>query len=141
MRWIDLGCPIDLTTTRRTPTSGGTGWMLDDQRPTLTLTYPRAGANESLTRILIGMHDYGTGLDMNSFQVTADVSLDGVSSGKNAVGKFREISPGVWEWRLARPVERLPKTTLTVSIADRQGNVTRIKRTFSVGSSETSARR
>src|SRR5436190_372498 len=35
-RWIDLGCPIDLTE------KGSQGWLLDDQRPTLTLTYPQA---------------------------------------------------------------------------------------------------
>ena len=57
--------------------------MLDDQRPTLTLTYPQAGANEPLTRILVGMHDYDTGLDMDSFQVTADFPLDGVAAGEN----------------------------------------------------------
>ena len=60
------------TTTRPTPSERGYGWMLDDNRPTLTLTYPRAGANAALTRILVGMHDYDTGLDMDSFQVTAD---------------------------------------------------------------------
>jgi hypothetical protein len=141
VRWVDLGCPIDLTHDPKKTDKRGTGWFLDDQRPTLALTYPKAGTNQSLDRILIGVHDLGTGVDMDSLQVKADVSLDGVSSGKNAVKKFREISPGVWEWRMTRPVERLPKTTLTVSIADRQGNVTRIKRKFSVGSSETSARR
>jgi hypothetical protein len=141
VRWVDLGCPIDLTYDPKNPDQRETGWFLDDQRPTMALTYPRAGANKSLDRILIGVYDLGTGLDMKSFQVKADVSLDGVSSGRNAAGKFREISPGVWEWRMTRPVERLPKATLTVSIADRQGNVTRIKRTFGVGSSEMSARR
>ena len=34
VRWIDLGCPIDLT-------PDGRGWALDDQRPTLALTCPR----------------------------------------------------------------------------------------------------
>src|SRR5437660_691337 len=62
VRWIDLGCPIDLSKDPARP-----GWSLDDQRPTLTLTYPRAGSNESVTRILVGMHDYNTELDMKSF--------------------------------------------------------------------------
>jgi len=144
VRWVDLGCPIDLTYDPKNPDRRGTGWFLDDQRPTLALTYPSAGTNKSLDRILIGVHDLGTGLDMASLKVTADVSIDGVSSGKNAAGKFREISPGVWEWRMTRPVERLPKATLAVSIADRQGNVTSLKRTFAVGApvtSVTSARR
>ena len=51
--------------------------MLDDQRPTLTLTYPRAGVNPPMTRILVGLHDYNSGLDMDSFQVIADFPLAG----------------------------------------------------------------
>jgi hypothetical protein len=57
--------------------------MLDDQRPTLTLTYPQPGANKSLKRILIGMHDYDTGLDMSTFQVSASFPLDGTPAGEN----------------------------------------------------------
>src|SRR5262249_6542873 len=55
-RWIDLGCPIDLDSNYRPsdPNSRSLGWMGDDQRPTLTLTYPKAGRNPPLTRILIG---------------------------------------------------------------------------------------
>ncbi len=63
--------------------------MLDDQRPTLTLTYPQAGANEPLTRILVGMHDYDTGLDLDSFQVVADFPIDGVAAGENLAQKFQ----------------------------------------------------
>ena len=48
---------------------------VDDQRPTLTLTYPQAGANAALTRILVGMCDAYTGLDMGTFRVTADFAL------------------------------------------------------------------
>jgi len=141
VRWVDLGAPVDLTYDPKNPNKRSTGWFLDDQRPTLALTYPRVGLNQSFDRILIGVHDLGTGLDMNSLKVTADVSLDGVSSGKNAAKQFREISPGVWEWRMTRPIERLPKATLNVSIADRQGNVTSLKRTFAVGAPAMSAKR
>jgi hypothetical protein len=42
---------------RAHPNERGYGWMLDDTRPTLTLTYPQAGTNPPLTRILVGMHD------------------------------------------------------------------------------------
>ena len=38
----------------------------------------------------------------------------------------------VWELPLAAPLRNLPKGTLTVSIKDRQGNLSRIERTFSV---------
>src|SRR5262249_45516735 len=69
VRWIGLGCPIDLDYDPKNPEKGGFGWMLDDQRPTLTVASPKAGANAPLERILIGMHDYGTGLDAASFEV------------------------------------------------------------------------
>ena len=34
------------------PQVAGYGWMLDDNRPTFTLTSPKANANEKLDRIL-----------------------------------------------------------------------------------------
>jgi hypothetical protein len=106
--------------------------MLDDNRPTLTLTYPKAGANGPLTRILVGMHDYYTGIDPASFGVVTDFALDGVPAGQDLAGKFRPVTQGVWELRLARPVTDLPRGRLTVSVRDRQGNLARVERTFSV---------
>src|SRR5262249_20863815 len=47
VRWIDLGCPVDRDFDAKQAQQRGKGWMLDDQRPTLTLTYPRAGANDA----------------------------------------------------------------------------------------------
>ena len=68
------------------------------------------------------MHDYDTGLDMDSFQVVADFPLDGVAAGENLAKKFKPKSDGVWELQLAPPVRNLPKGKLTVSVRDRQGN-------------------
>ena len=132
VRWIDLGCPIDLDYDAANPQERGYGWMLDDTRPTLTLTYPRAGVNSPITRILVGMHDYYTGVDLDTFEVRADFALDGHAAGQNLASKFKSKSPGVWEWTLANPLMDLPKGRLTVSVRDRQGNVTRIERTFAV---------
>src|SRR5262245_6475505 len=133
VRWIDLGCPIDLDFDPRKPEARGYGWMCDDNRPILTVTLPHAGANAELSRILIGMHDDYTGLAMSSFEVTSDVAVDGVAAGQNLAAKFREKSQGVWELKLAQPIRALPKGKLTVSVKDRQGNVSRMERTFSVG--------
>ncbi len=133
LRWIDLGCPIDHDFDPKDPAKRGKGWMLDDQRPTLTLTYPRAGANGPLSRIVVGMHDYGTGLDEASFKVTADFPLDGVAAGEDLSTKFKAKGDGVRELAMARPLTGLAKGRLTVSVQDREGNVTRIERTFSVG--------
>jgi hypothetical protein len=121
-RWVDIGCPIDRDAAR--------GWMLDEGRPTLTLTYPRAGANARLDRLLVGMHDYGTGLDLATFQVTADVALDGVEPGENLAPRFRQVAAGVWELRLTSPPESLPQAKVRVEVRDRQGNTTRIERSF-----------
>ena len=134
VRWIDLGCPIDLDYDADHPEARGYGWMLDDQRPTLTLTYPKAGANAGLTRILVGMCDAYTGLDMSTFRVTADFALAETSAGDNLAAKFKPLSPGVWELKLDKPITDLAKGKLTVSVKDRQGNVSVMERTFSVGS-------
>src|SRR6185437_14917032 len=131
-RWIDLGCPIDLDYDPAKPQERGFGWMQDDNRPTLTLTYPRPGVNAPLTRILVGMHDYYTGVDMDSFQVMADFPLDGAPAGKNLASQFKAKTPGVWELTLSEPLTKLAKGKLTVSIKDRQGNITKIERTLSV---------
>jgi hypothetical protein len=108
--------------------------MLDDNRPVVALTYPGPGGNAEVSRILVGMHDYDTGLDLDSFTVTADFALDGTPAGTNLAAQFRPKSQGVWELRLNRPVTELARGRLTVSVQDRQGNLTRVERTFSVGS-------
>jgi hypothetical protein len=133
VRWIDLGCPIDLDYDPAKPQAAGFGWMLDDQRPTLTLTTPVPGRNAELSRIVIGMQDYGTGLNAESFRVTADFEIDGVKPGENLAPKFKGTTQGVWEWTPAQPIKELPTGKLTVSVADKQGNVTRIERTIKVG--------
>jgi hypothetical protein len=96
------------------------------------LTYPAAGANEELTRILIGMHDYYTGVNENSLRVLADFPVDGAPAGRNLARKFTAKGDGVWELRLAKPIRKLPRNrgNLTVSVRDEQGNETRIERTF-----------
>jgi hypothetical protein len=78
------------------------------------------------------MHDYDTGLDMDSFQVVADFPLDGVPAGQNLASKFKTKTPGVWELTLAKPLTELPRGKLTVSVKDRQGNLTRIERSFAI---------
>ncbi|MBY0524295.1 MAG: sigma-70 family RNA polymerase sigma factor [Gemmataceae bacterium] len=132
VRWIDLGCPIDLDYDPQSPLERGFGWMLDDQRPTLTLTYPQPGVNGTLSRLVVGMVDSYTGLDMSSFQVVADFPIDGIPAGTNLGSRFKPKSDGVWEFKLTTAIEVLPKGKLTVLVKDRQGNLSRIERTFSV---------
>jgi hypothetical protein len=131
-RWIDLGCPIDLDYDPARPDEHGFGWLRDENRPTLTLTYPRRGANPRLTGILVGMHDYYTGLDMSGFEVRADFRVNGAAPGTDLAHRFRRKPDGVWELKLTRPITHLHRGKLTVAVRDREGNVTRIERTFSV---------
>jgi len=135
VRWIDLGRPIDHDFDPKEPDRRGNGWMLDDQRPTLTLTCPRPGANPAIDRILIGFHDYDTGIDLRTLTVTADFAVDDAKAGENLATRLKEISSGVFELPLTRPITKLVRGTLTVTVRDRQGNTTRIERTFSVGAS------
>jgi hypothetical protein len=137
VRWIDLGCPIDLDFNPAKPAGEssslrGYGWMMDDNRPILTITDPKPGRNEKLSRILVGMHDYGSGLDMDTFRVTADFAIDGIKPGENLASRFQPKSQGVWEFRFPAITE-LKRGKLIVSIADKAGNINKTERTISIG--------
>jgi hypothetical protein len=133
IRWIDLGCPIDLDFDPMHPGVRGFGWMCDDNRPIVAVTLPPPGQRDVLDCILIGLHDYYSGLDMGTFEVKTDFAIDGVTAGQNLAPRFVAKSPGVWELRLATPIRQLKRGTLVVSVKDRQGNVTRVERVIGVG--------
>jgi hypothetical protein len=135
VRWVDLGCPVDKVFDAENPTDRGSGWMFDDQRPTLTLTYPQRGVNDRLNRILVGMHDYNTGIGEESFTVTADFPIDGIKPGENLAARFKEKSQGVRELKLETPITELKRGNLTIAVKDKQGNTSRIERSFSVSAS------
>ena len=128
VRWIDLGCPIDLDH----DSVRGYGWTCDDNRPVLTVQRPVAGANGRISKIRIGMADYLSGIDPASFQVTADFTIDGTAAGSNLAPRFVEVTKGVWELTLSKPIDALPSARLSVEVKDRQGNTSRIERLFSV---------
>ena len=129
----DLGCPIDWAYDAEQPEARGNGWLLDDQRPTLTLTYPQPGENERpLSRILIGAYDYDSGLDVESLSVIADFEVNGVPSDQNLADRFERKTDWTWELVLDKPLLDFPSGRLTVSIKDRQGNINQINRTFHI---------
>ncbi|MFM9962167.1 MAG: hypothetical protein ACKV2Q_13180 [Planctomycetaceae bacterium] len=132
VRWIDLGCPIDFDFDPAHPDRRGLGWMLDDNRPILTLTSPQPGANGPLSRILIGLHDYDSGLDLDSLEVRADFDINGIAAGDNLATKFQQKSQGVWELKLSPPLSKLDNGKLNISVRDRQGNWSRIERRFGI---------
>jgi hypothetical protein len=129
LRWIDLGCPLDRSFDPNKPEERGRGWLLDDQRPTLTITSPATGAIDRLAEISLGIDDSFTGIDRASLQVVCDQPLAGMAAGENLAAKFQETAPGVLVWKLPA-AESLKQGTLTVSVRDKQGNETKIVRSF-----------
>jgi hypothetical protein len=129
-RWIDLGCPIDLdekNVQRAKVARDGKrgrnerGWFLDDNRPIVSITEPHEGANAKLSRILVGMHDYYSGLNEKQLSVKADFAVDDAAAGTNLAARMKPLSQGVWEIKLAKPIEKLERGTLIVSVRDGQG--------------------
>lgn len=95
-----------------------------------------------MTRILISMHDQDSGLDLGSFRVTADFTVNGVAAGTDLAPLFKTSkAAGVWALVLKEPLAHLGRGMLTVSIRDRQGNESRIDRAFSVTPGRKSPRR
>jgi hypothetical protein len=132
-RWIDLGCPIDRDYDPADPAARGRGWMLDDNRPVLTVSHPAPGSIDSFDRIVIGIDDYYTGLDYSTLTVSVNFELDAHPPGDNLAPDFVQTARGVWEYRFNRPVTTLDAGILDVSICDREGNESRNRRLFRVG--------
>ncbi len=129
-RWIDLGCPIDLSK----GTSGEAyGWMLDDMPPALDVSAPRAGKNPPLTVIRLGAADGYSGIAFNTLSVTSTLSINGRAPGAQLADLARPIGDGIYAITLTQPITQANRAMLHVSIKDVQGNVKRIDRTFGVG--------
>jgi hypothetical protein len=67
---------------------------------------------------------------METLSVTADFAVNGIAAGENLWPKFHSLTPGVWELRIHEPIKRLPQSRVAFSIKDKQGNGSRITRTF-----------
>jgi hypothetical protein len=135
VRWIDLGCPIDLDDHSGNAGGGetdarGFGWYCDDNRPVVTITVPRS-VDRRIERILIGMHDYYSGLDVESLRLEASFAMDGAEARENLAGRLSPLSQGVWELKLPAQFNVPRDASLAVSVKDRQGNSTRVERTIS----------
>ncbi len=128
-RWIDLGCPID---TGQATGNGEFGWFLDDLRPTLTVSLPRPGRNpQAVTEIRFGMVDNSSGLDLATLSVTAGFPVAGRPAGAELGDLALDLGDGIWSISLSEPVPESASTHLAVEIYDLQGNVNRVRRTFS----------
>jgi hypothetical protein len=124
-RWIDLGCPLD---------QGPFGWFLDDQRPALTVSLPRPGANPGpVTALRFGMADANSGIDATSLSVTADFAVAGRAPGAELADLAADEGDGVWSLALSPPPPAGATSEVQVSVRDRQGNRTRVVRRFRAG--------
>ncbi|AWB68315.1 hypothetical protein C2869_18720 [Saccharobesus litoralis] len=128
-RWIDLGCAIN---TASYNDRLGMGWYADDVKPTLTMASPRAGENGRVSKIQLGMADAYTGININTFSVTADIEIDGQPAGTELSGLFSE-NDGVYTYNLTQAMPSGLQGTITAEVKDNQGNVSRVARKFTAG--------
>lgn len=125
VRWIDLGAPID--------TGNATyGWLLDDLKPTLTISSPRPGLNRGRTELIrIGIADANSGIAAGSLSVTADFSVAGRAAGSELADLFLNVGAGIFSLPLATPMPRMDEAHIHASVRDVQGNITRLNLRFS----------
>mgnify|MGYP000664833258 CR=1 FL=1 len=133
-RWIDLGCPINKG---EGTDNENYGWFMDEIRPTLTMSMPRAGNNDSnVNSIMVGFADGYTGIDFDSLSIIADFTVLNRQPGEELADLLSQVSDGVYSITLNNPLSNvLPgglKGHISASIRDQQGNITRINRTFTV---------
>lgn len=129
-RWIDIGCPINVG---QETGSGDFGWFLDDLRPTLTVSSPRAGHNAGpIATLRIGVADANSGVDASTLSVVADVAINQNPPGTELAPLMTETD-GVYELTLAPALAAVTDGLLMVEVADGQGNKTRVQLRFSVG--------
>ncbi len=128
VRWIDLGCPIETGQ----GSSADYGWMLDDHRPTVTVSYPRPGSNEDSVDLLrFGLSDAYTGINLSTLSVVADFPVAGRAAGAQLADLASPIGDGVYELDFGGPMSPNGSAHIQVSVEDVQGNVTRVERGFS----------
>ncbi|ARU56094.1 hypothetical protein OLMES_2021 [Oleiphilus messinensis] len=129
-RWIDLGCPIDLSLNS---SHEGYGWFSDDLRPTLTIAAPRAGVNPvPPSAIKIGIADAFSGINRASLRVTADFEVNGLAAGTDLSAEFSDLGGNVLSLPLTTSLTAGMPGTVYVEVADMQGNITREARSFSI---------
>lgn len=128
-RWIDLGCPIN---SGAESGDGAYGWFLDDQRPTLTVSLPRPGESaEPVTALRFGVADAYSGVALATLSVKADFPVAGRPQGAELADLAAAVDDGVYAIDLGAALPPSAGRHLWVEVADIQGNVTRVARTFS----------
>ncbi len=131
VRWIDLGAPIDLSSAHGSP---GYGWFLDEVRPTVAVALPKRGFDTTqLREIRFGLSDANTGIDSATLSVKADFEIEGRPAGAELADLARPAGDGIWTLPVRPARMGIYGRHVVVQVADRQGNVTKVDRKFSVG--------
>jgi hypothetical protein len=129
-RWVDLGCPID---SARDDGNDGHGWFLDDGKPTLEVSLPRAGRNPApLSSIVVGVADANSGIAPGSLSVRADRPINGRAAGVDLADLASAGAEGILSIALSPPLGAGSAGTLFVEVRDVEGNVTRVARRYRV---------
>ena len=126
-RWIDLGCPINTGT----GDDANYGWLLDELRPTLTVSSPRQNRNPTpLTEIRLGVADANSGVSNATLSVKATFAVNAAAPGTELAGQGTFLLPGVFVIPLATPLLNLGTNTVTATVADGQGNTNQVEVRF-----------
>jgi hypothetical protein len=86
-----------------------------------------------LRQIRVGIADAYTGIVPASLSITADITVAGRPPRTELAGLLQPSGDGIYTWVLPQPLAPISKAHLFVEVADRQGNITRVVRAFSVG--------
>src|SRR5581483_3668905 len=123
-------CPINSGDGGATPW----GWFLDEIRPTLAVSSPRAGANAPpLAEIRIGTADANSGVAAGSLSVTADFAVAGRAPGSELADLATPVADGVVRIAVEPALPEGTAGRLQARVRDNQGNWTRVDRRFFVG--------
>ena len=127
-RWIDLGAPLDISLTRGT----NLGWLIDDVKPTLTLSQPRQNINfQAVDKIVVGVADANTGINISTLSIKADFIVNGLPANSELSGLATLVAEGVYQIQLdaALPQDSLERH-IKAEVYDNQGNVKRVDLRF-----------
>jgi hypothetical protein len=128
-RWVDLGAPMDLDRPKERYTE-------DDMLPVVAVAEPARGMNPQGTqRVVVGLFDGDTGIDMSTLSITLNQDLAGFPQGSDLSGSGSfNAATSVLTVNLPSPLPAGTGYLLTVSAQDNAGNARTEKISFDVAS-------
>ena len=109
------------------------GFLLDDLKPTLTVSAPRPGVNSMpIEELRFAFADNHSGIDLPSLSVTADFAINGRAAGAELADLAVPLGDGRYAIALSTAITQASDRHLRVAIRDQQGNITRVNQAFRV---------